>query len=134
MEVFHIGEIKLLIPQICQSTRSDDNSESAIEKLSNKNQKEQMFSTKKEWCGEVDPNHFGIVDAAKVVHCRFKEVELSGAFSGSGPFGKGNDSTEQLLWTNVCLLIIKKKENVFHPGFDKDILALALNMCQILEM
>ena len=70
------------------------------------------------------------------VHCRFKEVELSGAFSGSGPFGKGNDFTEQLLWTNVCslvkVLIIKKEENVFHLGFDKDILALALNMCQIL--
>ena len=95
-----------------------------------------MFSTKKKWCGEVDPNHSGIVDAAKAVHLRFKEVELSGAFSGSGPFRKGNDSTKQLLWTNVCslvkILIIKKEENVFHPGFDKDILALALNMCQIL--
>ena len=51
-------------------------------------------------------------------------------------FLEKDNSTEQLLWTNVCslvkVLIIKKEENVFHPGFDKDILALALNMCQIL--
>ena len=56
---------------------------------------------------------------------RFKEVELSGAFSGSGSFGKGNDSTAiiGLMCFLVKVLIIKKEENVFHLGFDKDILA-----------
>ena len=66
---------------------------SAIEKLSSKNQDTQVFSTKKEWYGEIDPNHTGIVDTAKTVHHKFKKVELSRAFSGLGPFGKGNNST-----------------------------------------
>ena len=51
------------------------------------------------------------MNAAKTVHRRFKKVELSGAFSGSGPFEKGNDSTKQLLWTNalnMCQILIQK--------------------------
>ena len=55
----------------------------AIEKLSERDFQEKFFSTKKEWLEEVNPNHPGVVDVAKSVHKRFKEVELSGAFNNS---------------------------------------------------
>ena len=63
-------------------------------------------------------------------------MELSGAFNNFGSFGKRNDSTEQLLWTNLCSIVkvlrVKKELNLFHESFDNDILALTLNMCQML--
>ncbi len=88
----------------------------------------------KEWNGECDYNHPGLVVYVKSLHKKYKDINLPRGFDFNSAFLKGELSEYSLIWTNLCTILrILDSSTATITQENIDTLAIVLNICRTIS-